>query len=101
MSVQYDAFPIPAKMGATDRSGQLDDELRNMPVGKSYLVELSEPNDGSEEAIREGLKRLSNRVSGIVRRFKQKNPGFEFSTRSVDDDVLGRGVRIWRKECKD
>lgn len=100
-----DGLAIPAKTrGAIGGTSQLAEDLKNCPVGKSFLEEVIVP-EGTKESEREAVfkelvRKRSNGVSGTIRRFKKANPGFNFETRTVNDDVLGHGVRIWRVEDK-
>tara|TARA_R100000687_G_scaffold81788_1_gene79468 strand:+ start:384 stop:785 length:402 start_codon:yes stop_codon:yes gene_type:complete len=92
----------PMTRGGT-RSSETADKLKAMPVGASFLepVEVPESIKDSDErakVFKEKARTVSNRLSGAIRRFKKNNPGFEFNMRTVNDDSMGHGVRVWRIE---
>lgn len=103
----FDELPIPAKRafgGKSDASNELTEKLKAVPVGKSFLEEVKVPEtitDATEraKAFKDEARRASNRITGAVRRFKKANAGYEFAIRTVDDDTLGHGVRVWRVEA--
>lgn len=35
-------------------------------------------------------------MSGAIRRYKKSHAGVGFAIRTVNDDKLGHGVRVWR-----
>lgn len=104
---------IPAKTNAG--GSRISDDaakLMALPEGMSYLkpVEVSDAiKDPGEraKAFAETARAESNRVTGMIRRvLKNAAEGKEgyahcanraFETRTVSDDKLGYGVRIWRK----
>lgn len=100
-----DGLAIPAKTrGAVGGTSQLAEDLKNCPVGKSFLEEVTVP-EGVKESEREAVfkelvRKRSNGVAGTIRRFKKANPGYNFETRTVNSDELGHGVRVWRVEDK-
>ena len=76
-----------------------------MPVGASFLAAVTVPDtiqdDGERaKAFKELTRKVSNRISGAIRRYKLANAGFDFAIRTVNDDKLGRGVRVWRVEAE-
>lgn len=92
----------PAARGA--RTSAIARKLQAMPVGASFLEAVTVPDTIKDDAERdkvfkETARTLSNRLSGTIRRFKKSNPDAnDFELRTVNDDTLGRGVRVW---CKD
>lgn len=66
----------------------------SMKVGSSFLVAV----DAKDDAFKDEARKISNRMSGAIRRFRKNNPDAHFSARTVDDATgpLGRGVRVWR-----
>lgn len=94
--------PVAAR---AQRSSETADKLKAMPVGSSFLEPVSAPDTIKDEAEREKVfkekaRTVSNRLSGAIRRFTKNNPeGFKFETRTVNDPVLGQGVRVFRVEA--
>lgn len=89
-------FGLTAGLEMPARSRTSGDPLypfAQMKVGSSFLVEVSAGSDFKDEA-----RKISNRMSGAIRRFRKNNPDVYFSARTVDDATgpLGRGVRVWR-----
>jgi hypothetical protein len=83
------------------RSSETADKLSAMPEGASFLEPVTVPatvTDAGErdKMFKETARSLTNRMSGAIRRFKAKNDGYDFAIRTVNDDTLGRGVRVWR-----
>lgn len=96
---------VPAKTrGTIGGTSQLTEDLKNCPVGASFLEEVTVPEsvkDSEREAVfKELVRKRSNSVAGTIRRLKKSNPNFNFETRTVNTDELGHGVRIWRFEDK-
>lgn len=100
----FEELPIPAKGvfgGRSSEANELTEKLAAVPVGKSFLEEVTVPDSITdakerEKTFKEEAKRATNRITGAVRRFKAKNAGYEFAIRTVNDDTLGHGVRVWR-----
>lgn len=75
--------------------------FKDMKVGTSFLLPVKVPDtikdaDEREAAFKEEARKLSNRISGATRRFKERNEGYDFAIRTVNNDELGSGVRVWR-----
>lgn len=73
--------------------------FKEMPVGASFLTEVNVPatiTDAKErdKAFKEEARKVSNKLSGAIRRFKKSNDGYNFAIRTVDG-----GVRVWRVEA--
>lgn len=99
---QFDmGLPVPeAKRGAAKTSA-MNERLAAMPVGASFLEVVSVPETIKDEAERkkvftETTRSVMNRISGSVRRFTKNHADHKFELRTVDDDVLGHGVRVYR-----
>ena len=95
------ALPIPANKRGGPRASGMADKLMAMPIGASFLEAVEVPEaikDATErgKVFKEKARSVSNRLSGAVRRFAKKNPEYAFGLRTVEDDVLGYGVRVWR-----
>lgn len=94
---------IPARRAPTGGNTGSNYPFKEMPVGSSFLVEATVPqNTKAEErdaVFKDEQKRVANRMSGAIRRFKKANEGFDFAMRQVNDDELGHGVRVWRVEA--
>lgn len=90
----------PARKPATT---DLTRKLQAMPVGKSFLEAVTVPDSvvgaEREKVFTELSRKVANRLSGAARRFTKANPAYAFEIRTVRDDKLGHGVRIWRKEA--
>lgn len=99
-----DNLPIPPKGvfgGRSGESNEFAEKLAACPVGKSFLepvVVADTITDAAEreKAFKEQSRKAMNRITGAKRRFQKNNAGYEFSVRTVNDDKLGHGVRIWR-----
>lgn len=96
---------VPAKTrGTIGGTSQLTEDLKNCPIGASFLEEVTVPEsvkDSERDAVfKELVRKRSNSVAGTIRRLKKSNPNFNFETRTVNTDELGHGVRIWRFEDK-
>lgn len=96
-------MPVPTPVRGA-RSGETADKLAAMPFGASYLEPVTVPDTikgdvERDKAFKEIARTTSNRVSGVIRRFKKNNENTEFTIRTVNDPVLGQGVRVWRVEA--
>lgn len=94
-------LPVPAMTRGASRTSDMGEKLKAMPVGASFLEAVTVPEtikDDAERAkvFKEKTRSVSNRLSGSVRRFKKSNPDYDFVLRTVEDDKLGFGVRVWR-----
>lgn len=94
---------IPARRAPTGGNTGSNYPFKDMPVGSSFLVEAVVPQNTKPEerdnVFKDEQKRVANRMSGAIRRFKKANEGFDFAMRQVNDDQLGHGVRVWRVEA--
>lgn len=86
------------------RISEIGQKLAAMPVGASFLEPVEVPDtikDAGEraKAFKDEARKVSNRLSGATRRFREANPGFAFLLRTVDD-ATGKGVRVWRTEAQ-
>lgn len=97
-------FDVPAR--TTFGGGKsVDYPFSDMPVGSSFLVPVTVPDTIKDEAERakafkEEARKASNRISGAIRRHRKNNAGQDFAIRTVNDDKLGHGVRVWRVEAE-
>jgi hypothetical protein len=96
-------FEIPARTTFGGGAKAPDYPFADMPVGASFLVGVTVPDtikDDAEraKAFKEEARKASNRISGAIRRFRKNNEGYDFAIRTVNDDKLGHGVRVWRAE---
>jgi len=96
-------FDIPAaqRIGGGQSSNW---PFKDMQPGQSFLVPVNVPDTikGDDEratAFKEQARKVSNRVSGAIRRFKNSHAGTDFAIRTVNDETLGKGVRVWRVEA--
>lgn len=100
-------LPIPSPRIGAASGGQpslLAQKLAAVPVGKSFIETITVPAEvvGDAErlaAFKAQAKTISNRVSGAIRRFRKDaaNANKNFAVRTVSDDKLGYGIRIWRE----
>ena len=94
---------IPARTRPTGTGSTATYPFKDMPVGSSFLVEAEVPANTKDEerdaVFKDVQRKVANRMSGAIRRFKKANPGYDFASRQVDSDELGRGVRVWRVEA--
>lgn len=97
-------FEVPAR---TTFGGGKSPEypFADMPVGASFLLPVTVPDTIKDEgerakAFKEEARKASNRISGAIRRFRKQNAGTDFAIRTVNDDKMGRGVRVWRVEAE-
>lgn len=95
-------LPVPAAQRVG--TSQSNWPFKDMEIGISFLMPVAVPDtikdDKEREAsFKEQARKLSNRVSGAIRRFKNNNEGYEFAIRTVNDDKLGHGVRVYRVEA--
>jgi hypothetical protein len=70
-----------------------------MPVGASYLEPVAVPDSVTdaaerEKTFKEKARSTTNRLSGLVRRFKKNHADYEFALRTVPM----QGVRVYRIE---
>ena len=96
-------LPVPPMVRGA-RSSETADKLGAMPVGASFLEPVTVPDtikdEGErEKAFKEQARKVSNRLSGAIRRFKKTHDGYEFAMRTVNDKTSGAGVRVWRVEA--
>lgn len=94
-------LPVPALTRRVGSTSDTAEKLKAMPVGASFLEAVTVPEtikdaDEREKAFKEAARTVSNRLSGAVRRFKKAEPSYEFVMRTVNDDKMGHGVRVWR-----
>lgn len=97
-------FEVPAR---TTFGGGKSPEypFADMPVGASFLLPVTVPETIKDEgerakAFKEEARKASNRISGAIRRFRKQNAGTDFAIRTVNDDKMGHGVRVWRVEAE-
>jgi hypothetical protein len=93
-------LPIPAAT-RTGRQSETAQRLAAMPVGASFLEAVTVPDTIKKEderaaSFREQARAVANRLSGAIRRFRDKDPVKRFELRTVSDDTLGYGVRVYR-----
>ena len=100
-TVEYD-IPMPA---VTRKAPPVESpyKFETMKVGGSVLFPVDYDMDIADEAEREktwqeAARTMANRVTGAVRRFTKKPEysDYKFASRTVADDQLGFGVRVWR-----
>ena len=94
-------FEVPARTTFGGGRDSVNYPFSEMPVGASFLVPVNVPDTIKDEAERakafkEEARKASNRISGAIRRFRKANNGYDFAIRTVNDDKMGRGVRVWR-----
>lgn len=94
-------FEVPARTTFGGGRDSVNYPFAEMPVGASFLVGVTVPDtikDDAEraKAFKEEARKASNRISGAIRRFRKQNAGTDFAIRTVNDDNMGRGVRVWR-----
>lgn len=95
---------IPAASRAPAEASETAKRLAAMPVGASFLEAVVVPENVAEAerdaVFKEKARTKANAVSGVIRRFKKTEAGAgkEFLARTVNDDVAGRGIRVWRIE---
>lgn len=95
------AIPPAARNSAPS---EIHMKLAAMPLGASFLEPVKVPDTIKDEAERaaafkDDARKLSNRLSGAARRYKENHPEFNFLIRTVND-ATGSGVRLWRIEPK-
>lgn len=54
-----------------------------------------------EKQFKDDARKLANKISNRIRTFKKHNADKDFAARTVNDDTLGHGVRVWRVEPKE
>ena len=91
--------PVPAASRIASAKSDDAERLEAMPVGASYLEPVTVPDTVTDEAEREKTfkekaRSTTNRLSGLVRRFKKNHADYEFALRTV----AGQGVRVYRIE---
>lgn len=96
-------FEVPARTTFGGGAKAPDYPFGEMPVGSSFLVGVNVPDTIKDEgerakAFKEEARKASNRISGAIRRYRKQHDGVDFAIRTVNDDKLGRGVRVWRIE---
>lgn len=96
-------FEVPARTSFGGGADAPSYPFADMPVNSSFLVAVEVPatiTDATEraKAFKEEARKASNRVSGAIRRFRKTNAGNDYAIRTVNDDKLGHGVRVWRIE---
>lgn len=96
-------FEVPARTTFGGGRDSVNYPFAEMPVGASFLVGVTVPDTIKDEAERakafkEEARKASNRISGAIRRFRKQNAGMDYAIRTVNDDKMGRGVRVWRVE---
>lgn len=97
-------FEVPARTTFGGGRDSVNYPFSEMPVGASFLVPVNVPDTIKDEAERakafkEEARKASNRISGAIRRHRKNNAGQDFAIRTVNDDKLGHGVRVWRVEA--
>lgn len=106
----FEAFEIPtaarAVGGATGEPNPLMVALAEVPVGMSFLEKVEVPAaitdpEEREKEFKALVRKLTNRVSGAIRRHRDSKDNtayaaHNFQLRTVHDDKLGHGVRVWR-----
>lgn len=101
---QFDELPVPEGTRRTfGEPSETAEKLRLVPVGKSFLeavtipANITDPGE-RDQSFKEQCRKLSNRLSSNVRRHKavEGNERQNFVIRTVNDDVQGRGVRVYR-----
>lgn len=95
-------LPERAGFGGEGDNSELKGKLLNQPIGKSFLEEVTVPEtitDANERktAFKEEARRVSNRVSGTIRRLRKDHPERNYAIRTVNDTKMGQGVRVWRE----
>lgn len=99
-------FEVPARTTFGGGGKSPEYPFADMPVGASFLAPVNVPDtikDDAEraKAFKEEARKASNRISGAIRRFRKQNAGYDFAIRTVNDDKLGHGVRVWRLDVED
>lgn len=97
---KFDVIPPKGEFGARQGNSERNGKLTRVPVGMSFLEEITVPASITDPKEREASfaeqqRKLLNSVNGAVRRFTAANGG-TFSVRRVNDDTYGRGVRVFR-----
>lgn len=99
---------VPPAARSAKASSETMKKLKAMPVGASFIEPVAVPDTITDEAERtksftEQARRVTNRLSGAVRRLRNANDGElsgrAYAMRTVNDPSgLGVGVRVWRNE---
>lgn len=103
----FEDVPLPVSarggFGARGEPTELAKKLAAVPLDKSFLEAVTISDSISDPAERknafdEAAKKLTNRIGGAIRRHRSiaGNELHNFALRTVNDDTMGRGVRIWR-----
>lgn len=79
-------------------------KLQQVPVDASFIETIVVPaevqgDEARSEAFKKLAKQASNRVSGAIRRLRKDDAykNRNYTVRTVADEKLGFGVRIWRE----
>lgn len=91
--------PVPAASRIASAKSDDAERLEAMPVGASYLEPVAVPDSVTdaaerEKTFKEKARSTTNRLSGLVRRFKKNHADYEFALRTVPM----QGVRVYRIE---
>lgn len=101
----FEEFELPPTTrggAAGDKGGsKIATALAEVPMGKSFLEQVEVPESITdaaerEKAFKDMARKLTNKIGGTIRRHRKSNPLHNFALRTVNDDKLGRGVRVWR-----
>jgi hypothetical protein len=105
-----DDLPIPAAAGSRGAGGEeteLAKKLKAVPVSKSFIEKVTVAATITDPAEREKdfkaqCKTVINRVGGAIRRLRKvtEYANRQYAVRTVADEKLGFGVRIWREADK-
>ena len=103
VDIDFSALPVednvplpPVSRGSASKTSALNEKLLALSPGQSFLVPVKVPTsikdkDERAKAFKEAARKVSNRISGNMRRVAKSNAGYSFSIRTQDD-----GVRVWR-----
>lgn len=75
-----------------------------LKIGQSFTIPVEVPESITEagervQASKEAGRKVSNRLTGAVRKYKNANEGTEFAVRTIaGDDKLVTAIRCWRIE---
>lgn len=90
--------PVPA-VSRSGVPGQSKYPFAEMSEGDSFAVPVAVAPDTVTDAAErkrvfdENARTMSNRMTGACRRWREKNPGFVLSVRTMPDESA---VRVWR-----
>lgn len=104
---RFQSFEMPQAARAPGKAGgepsELVKNLTDVPVGLSFLEAVTVPDtitDAAEreKAFKEAARKKTNQIGGAIRRFRKNaaNANRNYGLRTVNDDTLGHGVRVWR-----